>query len=155
MQGLFGGGDDGASERNMQAQLQAQKEAQQAAAAAEQARYQREQDRITKEKADALSQQQSEEAKRQADLDKARADNAKQLAAQQATGTGVQFQNTAANTAKILAAAGNPNLPAMGPSPLQRATAAGGGAPGYQGQSNTLLAQSGFNTNAPGGRKYI
>jgi membrane protein involved in colicin uptake len=155
MNGLFGGGDDGAAERAAQAQLQAQREAQQAQQAAEEKRYQEEQQRIAQEKADEKAQQAQQEAKRQQDLDKARTDNAKQLAAQQATGTNVAPSN-AATTAKILAASGNPNLPSLsGTSPLNRATQAANPAGGYQGQSNTLLSQSGFNTQAPGGRKYV
>lgn len=152
---LFGGGgDNGASERAAQAQLQAQREAQAAAQAAEQRRWEQEQARIADEKKAEVDRLASEEAKRQQALDKARTDNAKQLAAQQATGTGAQFQNTAANTAKILSAAStNPNLPQIGKSPLQRVSGQPG--EGYQGQSNTLVAQTGFNTQAPGGRKYV
>lgn len=153
MGGLFGGGgnDDGGAAA-IAAENARQRDADRAA---EQARYDQEQKRIAQGKADETKRLADEQATQQAALDKSRKDAAQQAAAQAKTGAGYAFDNTKTDAGKALAAAqaaksaGLPGFSNLNKTP---AVAAPGG---YLGQQNTLLSQTGFNTAAPGGRKYV
>ena len=140
---LFGGkNDDGGAAEIARENARAAEQAR----AAEETRWQREQERIAKEKAEEQARIADEIRVRDEEITKQRQLEASQQAAQSVTGP--TFDSGRANQAKLIAATQNtsglPGFDALRQN--RRAT---------PNQSNSLVSQSGFNTENPGGRRYI
>lgn len=151
LSGIFGGGEehDDSAQRIAEANAQAQRDAQ----AAQDRRYQQEMERVRADKATEAERLSQEEAKRQAAIDAAKVENAKQQEAQKATGSGATFENTRSDAAKALASAQAGGIELPGYQTLSKFAQTTPG--GYQGQQNTIVNPTGFNSQKVGGRKYV
>lgn len=143
-------GDNGAS-----AIAEANSRAAREAAQAEQARWEREQQRLQQEKEAEKQRLQTEEAKRQQELEYQRQEAARQAEAQQKTGIpSTSFLDTRTDKAKAFAAA-SAGLPGFGDLKKKAMVAtpmAGSSTGAFSGQGNLPL--SAFNLNQTGGRRY-
>jgi hypothetical protein len=121
-------------------------------AAREEARWQREQDRIAKEKADQAAEGAKQEAERAKLLSEQQAGQRAQLAAQGETGVGANIDSIQTKKRDALAGYDTMFNELKNKTQAQQVSNASGG--NYLGQSNTLVSQSGFNTQNTGGKRY-
>lgn len=151
MGGLFGGGgsDDGGAAKIAQANA----EAAAAERAAEQTRWEREQKRIGDEKEAEKQRLLAENKQREDALDAARKEQANAAQANAVTNAS-NFDNQSIEKARVLAATSGNGLPGF-ESLKKKKAAVGADGTGFAGQSNNLVAQSGFNNVQTGGRRYV
>lgn len=149
----FGGGgggqtiDSGAAEAAKEQAAVARENA-----AREEARWQREQDRVSKEKQDQQAEAAKQEAERAKMISDQQAAQRAQTAAQGTTGVGADISSVQAKQKGALAGYDTAFNELKNKTQAQQAANASGGS--FLGQSNTLVNQSGFNTQNTGGKRY-